>query len=104
MAGRKLRCFYFQFFECHLKEMLSDAIYKSHCYRVNEYLKAKSAHQYLREMSDLEGKLQREKNYPHADRSGFHFPSAGEKGDEGDNFLKDSCILILFLREGRCDV
>lgn len=42
--------------------MLSDAIHKSHCYRVNEYLKAKSAHEYLQEMSDLEGKLQREKN------------------------------------------
>lgn len=59
--------------------MLSDEIYKSHCYRVNEYLKAESAHQYLREMSDLEGKLQREKKYPHADRSGFHIPFADEK-------------------------
>lgn len=42
--------------------MLSDAIYKSHCCRDNKCLKDKSAtYQYLWEMSDLEGKLQREK-------------------------------------------
>lgn len=43
------------------------------------------------------------KNYLHADRSGFHIPSADEKWDKGDNFLRDGCVLILFPRKGRCD-